>query len=215
MPTLWAGSNTLGTNYGTGNFYADHTTGAGRFAFASNGYFCTELVASGTYNISFWMRISSSPFENIQLGYCTNQSNIGGTFISLQTIYNNSTAWVNYNFSITLPANSYITWSCAGGFKTHVLDDVIVGLATGINSTDNNLTFETFPNPSKGIFTIIPGTTDKALVEIYNISGEIICKTTTIAQQTKIDLSKQPKGIYFVQLLDNNSNVTRKKIVVQ
>ena len=70
VPIGWAGSSTLGSNYGTGNFYSDHTSGTGRLAFISNGYLRTPEILAGNYQLSFWSRISSAT-EVISLGYCT------------------------------------------------------------------------------------------------------------------------------------------------
>ena len=88
-------------------------------------------------------------------------------------------------------------------------------LATGINTLNNIIAFETFPNPSTGIFTIVQGAKDKTQIEIYNIGGELIYRTTITAPQTTIDLSKQPKGIYFMRITDGRQNLTEKIIIGQ
>lgn len=71
------------------------------------------------------------------------------------------------------------------------------------------------PNPSNGIFTVNTIIIKQSEVEIHNIVGELIYKTSTTTPQTTIDLSRQPKGIYFVQVTDTNKNIANKKIVIQ
>ncbi len=215
MPSGWAGSNTLGTNYGTSNFYADHTIGNGRFAFGSNGYFCTQLVAAGTYNFSFWMRISSST-ENIFLGYCTNQSGVASTFTSLQTVNNNSTTWTNYSYTLVLPVNAYITWSCYGGAKTHVVDDVVLTPTTGIaEGKTEDINVGISPNPSSGHYVMTNNTEKNLNYTIYNEEGKIVLQSVSKNQQTVLDLSNQPDGIYFVDVKSDKGIITRKLVKIE
>ena len=68
------------------------------------------------------------------------------------------------------------------------------------------------PNPTKGIFTIEGK--DIQSVEITNISGQIIKQFKIQNSKFKIDLSKQPKGIYIIKIKTNNLSIV-KKIVIQ
>jgi hypothetical protein len=149
MPANWSGAAVSGANYGTGNFYADHTSGTGRFAWESNGYITSMLVAAGTYNILFYIRISSTPAEDVKLGYSTNPADIAGTFILLQTILNTNSNWTYYSYSFTLPVNAYITWNCAGTSKTHCIDDVVLTSLTNIKENRSmQENFSVFHSPA-------------------------------------------------------------------
>jgi len=68
-----------------------------------------------------------------------------------------------------------------------------------------------YPNPSNGVFNITTDFSSKANVEVYNISGQLI-KSLTIKGSGSIDISKQPNGIYFVKVIQNNG-VTTQKII--
>jgi hypothetical protein len=72
-----------------------------------------------------------------------------------------------------------------------------------------------YPNPSDGIFSISQNEPNKLVLEIFNVFGELIYKTNTARPRTIIDLSKQPKGIYFVRTTDNKKNVLNKKVLIQ
>ena len=84
-----------------------------------------------------------------------------------------------------------------------------------ISSSKND--FVVFPNPSNGIINLQTSngqlaTSNEYKIEIYNLVGEIVYSTTNNKLQTlnEIDLSTQPKGIYFIQITDGNSVVNMK-----
>lgn len=74
-----------------------------------------------------------------------------------------------------------------------------------------------FPNPSSGIFTLQNQNVSQTnAIEIYNTLGEKVYSTTNHKLQATniIDLSSEPKGIYFVKI-QIEENIFYKKIVVQ
>jgi hypothetical protein len=85
----------------------------------------------------------------------------------------------------------------------------------GVNTINSLPGVTLYPNPATSSFTISAQGEMIKEIEITNIVGELIYKTNSTSQQTAIDLSRQPKGIYFVRITDNNKNVTNKKIVIQ
>jgi hypothetical protein len=76
-----------------------------------------------------------------------------------------------------------------------------------------NTEVEIFPNPTTGNISI-KGKHLKT-IEIYNMKGEIVYIITRIKHTlTEVNLSKLPKGIYFVNIYDGKKMYTRK-IVLQ
>lgn len=67
------------------------------------------------------------------------------------------------------------------------------------------------PNPTSGKFSILSSNTFNT-VEIYNVLGEKVYQQIDNSDQP-IDLSFQPKGIYFVQIKDGEKNFIQKLIV--
>ncbi|MCD4793583.1 MAG: T9SS type A sorting domain-containing protein [Bacteroidales bacterium] len=77
-----------------------------------------------------------------------------------------------------------------------------------------------YPNPTTGIFTIqgedLPaGQTSIQSIEITNINGQVIKRLSTNNNQLKIDLSNQPKGIYFVKIQTDGISYTEKIILIK
>lgn len=64
---------------------------------------------------------------------------------------------------------------------------------------DAKLSFEVFPNPNQGLFTVSSNqeTTDKLMV--FNINGQMIL-TQEFIQKSEIDLRSMSAGIYFIKI---------------
>ena len=85
-------------------------------------------------------------------------------------------------------------------------------------TTNNNYTVTNiFPNPSTGKFNIqIDGQPQSAMeVQVNDLLGKQVYSEKLSTSTTELDLSNQPKGIYFVKIYDQNSAITIKKIVIQ
>lgn len=95
---------------------------------------------------------------------------------------------------------------------------VFTVIGTGIKQTAQHNNFEVFPNPNNGTFTIKgnnlkPGMTD---IRILNAIGQTVYHTsfsinTPVINQT-ISLPDNIKGIYFVQLRNNNETATLRMV---
>ena len=85
----------------------------------------------------------------------------------------------------------------------------------GIDESTLPLAVSVSPNPSSGIFTIkMEDVTGKmANVEIYNVLGEKVYAQLVSASSTTINLSTQPKGIYFVQIKSGEIIATQKIVI--
>lgn len=85
--------------------------------------------------------------------------------------------------------------------------------ATTINEMQHN-SFIIYPNPSSGIFYVSGENIQSYKVFIYNVLGEKIFEINCKDNNTLINLTRQPKGIYFVNI-DNGKEVISKKMVIQ
>jgi hypothetical protein len=85
-------------------------------------------------------------------------------------------------------------------------------LGTAINDIKNSQ-FNIYPNPTNGLFTIELDGNSKYVVSVRNVLGQIVFSTTTNGMNTNVDLSTFDKGIYTVELKDNNAIYTEKVIV--
>ncbi len=89
--------------------------------------------------------------------------------------------------------------------------------SVGVPSIDNNQSTITIsPNPFTSQTTITFSQEQKnTIIKTVNLLGETIQQQTTSNKQLTIDMSNYAKGIYFVQITDENKNLVNRKIVVQ
>ena len=85
----------------------------------------------------------------------------------------------------------------------------VIGLKTGIESiADQPLTV--YPNPSSNAFTIDLKGNKAGRISIINAMGQEMLVLGPVENETTIDVSMWPEGIYSLQLLMNGQLVTRK-----
>lgn len=78
-----------------------------------------------------------------------------------------------------------------------------------METKDTNLSL--YPNPTTGMVTLEGDQLQHATIELYNTLGE---KMRSWSGTHSIDLSEEPKGIYYLQVL-KEGNRTIKRIIVQ
>ncbi|MCD4833807.1 MAG: T9SS type A sorting domain-containing protein [Bacteroidales bacterium] len=97
-----------------------------------------------------------------------------------------------------------------------VWDEFVLTIASGTGIDDvlgNNLSI--YPNPTNGIIIISIENLDSEMnLVITDITGKTIINKILQNTNTEIDLSNYAKGIYFIQLYNNNE-VTTRKIVIE
>jgi hypothetical protein len=79
----------------------------------------------------------------------------------------------------------------------------------GIKSIEDQSSFHIYPNPSKGIITVLQEKENS--ISIYNSLGSLVTYIENSSKQTIIDLSAQAAGLYFIRT--NNGLV--KKLILQ
>jgi len=82
----------------------------------------------------------------------------------------------------------------------------------GVYKEDSRL--DIYPNPSDDIFNIEIENINSALIEIYNVSGNLIFSKEVDSKFEKIDISGFPKGIYTIKLIKDRT-VNFGKVVVK
>jgi len=72
------------------------------------------------------------------------------------------------------------------------------------------------PNPNNGIFEVIITDTDKvdAKLSVLTIFGNVLQEQQINASTTRIDLSGQPKGVYYIKV-ENKQSVKVQKVIYQ
>jgi hypothetical protein len=71
-----------------------------------------------------------------------------------------------------------------------------------------------YPNPSTGIFNIdLQGIDNTLKMEVLNSRGQLIY-SSKLNGSGKLDLTSQPRGVYFIRLV-NSTSVHIEKVVVK
>lgn len=121
--------------------------------------------------------------------------------------------YVNNGFKVDNKNDIYVKiencTSCNSSAKNSGID------SNKLNIENKVFDFELIPNPTNGIFKVVFPNEKIELntIKIYNFSGEkIIEKTIENKNEQIIDLSNYPKGVYFIEVKDNDNSLTKKII---
>lgn len=87
--------------------------------------------------------------------------------------------------------------------------DIVENLAVQENTS---MTFEMYPNPTKGMLHLKTTAGKKMTVEIYTVFGERVF-SNEIDQRTTIDLGTLQAGIYLVKCVQDKQVATKKLII--
>ncbi len=115
----------------------------------------------------------------------------------------------NFLYGMTHSGGTGSCWASTGCGTIYKL-----GLTTGITENNEASDFSIYPNPCNGIFTI-EGKENDYTIFITDILGQKIYQSEIKNNKAEIDLSRQPKGLYFMQITDENKSVVNKKIIIQ
>lgn len=79
------------------------------------------------------------------------------------------------------------------------------------HSTKDGLTV--YPNPANGVVRVdYKPSTPNAKLQVYNNMGAVVYTTTIAGNATTIDISSQPKGIYYIRVQDGTTTYAEKLI---
>ena len=73
--------------------------------------------------------------------------------------------------------------------------------------------FNIYPNPSTGKFTITPAQDDNATITIVNTIGQLVFSARGYGKSMTIDLSGHPPGMYFVHYVTTSGETTTKVMI--
>jgi hypothetical protein len=156
-------------------------------------------------------------------------TNVNATENVSWLLLGNNTTYGTHDNEFFLPnglENGQYTLICIdnkNGQKAASSKIIVVQKSTTIFEHDNNSLepysdIIVYPNPANENLTIDFGKLDFTNAELYvkDISGRIILKRTIInSNNVSVDISSISKGIYFVNIINDNINIFTKKIVKQ
>ncbi|MEO8761249.1 MAG: T9SS type A sorting domain-containing protein [Bacteroidia bacterium] len=95
------------------------------------------------------------------------------------------------------------------------IDDInIVDATTGIKTNIDVTDFSIYPNPTKNNFTIETTIGTKQTLQIFDINGRIVL-TQLVNSKSIIDVANMPAGVYTLSIIDENTVINKKLIIVK
>jgi hypothetical protein len=174
----------------------------------SNNLFLTKLSCSNNQifsldvsknNLLTDINCSNNSMQNLNLnnGNNTNMLNVNFKNNSLTCIKVDNDVYSNANWAAAKdPTATYSKTACALGIEDVILDKIVL-----------------YPNPVKGQLHIDNIMLEK--VTIYDTLGKLVKTTSfkTRSNSNTIDLNGLTKGVYFIYLLSEDTNIPRKIII--
>ncbi len=155
--------------------------------------------------------------ENIDL----NITSITGVLISDELSTSNiSYQWLDCNNGnapiIGATSQSYRP-SSNGNYAVQIDNGICIERSACFNyvlssnySLNRNLDIQLYPNPTTGILQLQRTTTERIQVQIIDQLGRILIEQETSQQSATMNMSRLPKGLYFVHINDGQKSITKK-----
>lgn len=150
--------------------------------------------------------------------------NFGDGSAPVTTMGTITDAFHSYVYAGEYPVSVLITNSCGNSetyFDTITIDSCSVGIQAA-NETGSQ--FIVFPNPGDGrfsvrildpsLFTGTPETGNVGELKVFNSIGEKILCTPIKDRNSLVDISGQPGGMYFLQIVAGG-NISYQKLIVE
>lgn len=129
--------------------------------------------------------------------------------------------WETHSFGFTATAATHkigfrACTAAAGGAGSAGIDNFILTSTVGIEDHNSDLAASLFPNPFSFSTTLQTNKTFKdASLIVYNLSGQPVKQVNHISGQTvNLHRGNLPNGLYYIRLIQDNSVVLRKKLII-
>ena len=110
------------------------------------------------------------------------------------------------------------TYTDANSCTNSADQDIVVTQLTGINQYNDDMNVRIIPNPNTGRFILKLFTSEPVTLTIFNSMNEIVMEeknvSTGLNYSKEIDLSDLSRGVYFLHVSGQQTNVV-KKIIIQ
>jgi photosystem II stability/assembly factor-like uncharacterized protein len=157
----------------------------------------------------------SVSFVSASVGYACGGNGISSGYI-YKTIDGGSNWTLDHSstqtyFDICFPVTT-VGYSSAGGGEI-----VKMGASTGILEQTTSSHFQVYPNPAKDFITVLSSSTEvgKRKLSLNNSLGQELYHIETTFNTQTIDLTSQPKGLYFVRVTNSKGESAVQKLVIE
>lgn len=194
------------------------------YAVGSYGAFSSIILKTTNGGVNWIPQTSGISYSLYSVFFTDNNTGYaieeGGSFIKST---NGGTQWdtqssgtFNELYSVNFP--DFNTGYVVGNGPSHI---IILKTTNGGNwieeSSLTKMEFSVYPNPAADQITInlqdIQNLSN-SILSVYNIQGQMLLQQSIHEQQTEINISQLPQGIYFTKIRLTDGAVVEKKFVV-
>jgi len=171
-------------------------------------HYAIDNVDGGAGGINIYNSFSDS--DKI-IALSTNRHNAGPNDVCdvLSSGPHNIIAGDTLSIAFAIHANIHLPNLLSAADYAQSLYDSLFSVGINEIAIDNNI--KVYPNPSKGIFTVVA---DNAIeIKVIDSNGKTVFIKNNVAKKEDIDLREMPKGIYILKIITDNTNVLRKIVI--
>jgi hypothetical protein len=209
----------------------DVTTGttAGNYLYLEASGGCTSQRAE---LISPCIDLTNVTNAQLEFSYHMEGTNMGGLFVDVfsnGSWFNNFVAYSGNKGSNWLVSTSSLNAYVGGVINLRfrgvtgnsylsdmAIDDINISIPVGINTIENDLNFNIYPNPSNGLFNYAYAGESQLNIEVLDVNGKTIysqkIRNNSNVSNGVIDITNYANGIYMLILTDGSERVTKKLI---
>ena len=216
-------SITLNASGGTTYLWSNGGTGSSIFVYPSVSTLYTVSAVTVINNMScnstgsVNLTINPNPTVTAVLTrsvICRGESTILTANGANTYVWNNTATTQSFAINPIINTNYTVTGTNLNGCKGTGTVQVKVNTCTEISEINKEKGIKIYPNPNNGEFTIEMTNINNSNITITNVLGQII-KTQKAELMNQIDLNLFEKGVYFINVMDNNQSVYRASIIKQ
>jgi len=193
------------------------TSNGNKYFLAKNGFSKFDGNSWTTYNITDdVIDLAVDSKENIWLILCSETYSFKRCLVCFDgnnsTYYNEDNSDINTDiiYSVTIDENDNKWLGTDKGIW------VFSGSSTSLYDIRNEqIEYSLYPNPTQDVLCLSLNSPVDAhsKVSIFNINGEVLISKIITDQNTILDLSKIPSGVYLCQIYYNGKSLTTSKII--
>jgi len=120
------------------------------------------------------------------------------------------------NNSIEVTAGELVVSSLQGdsSYMTGGIFEGVLAVTSVFESPEYEVKINIYPNPTSNKVTLdFPDDLNHLSVVIFNVNGKMLRTFTEVNNNSIIDFSIFPKGIYFIKIEENNQYISSKKVI--
>lgn len=132
-----------------------------------------------------------------------NIANGSNTMLSFEALNNPNLPCIQVD-NVSYSTTNWVNVDVNSSFSTNCSDQ-----NNGVGISENDFTFEIFPNPTSGIVNV-RSSSEVELIEVYSLVGK---KISTFSNTNKINISNLSKGVYLLKVTMADKQTISKKLI--